>query len=189
MKILIIKKAPKKQKGPAPKKEVDDTPSISKLDIRVGKIVNIVENTESDKLFNEQIDMGNGEIRKIASGLKGRIPIEDLKDSFVVVLCNLKERTLKGWPSHGMLLCASREDGSVEPLRPPQGSEPGDQVTISNFPRLPVPELHPKRNPWDDVKADLTVDGFKVAQYKKENAWTTPKGKITVKSLDNSVIS
>ena len=75
--------------------------------------------------------MGNGEIRKIASGLKGRVPIEDLRDSFIVVLCNLKERTLKGRPFYWMLLCAIREDGSVEPLRSHVGrSEPGDQVTI-----------------------------------------------------------
>jgi tRNA-binding EMAP/Myf-like protein len=132
--------------------------------------------------------MGNGEIRKIASGLKGRIPIEELKDSLVIVLCNLKERNLKGWPSHGMLLCASRTDGSIEPLRPPVGSEPGDLVTISNYERLPVPELNPKKNPWDDVKNDLTTDAFKVAQYKNENTWTTPKGKITVKTLNNSTI-
>jgi tRNA-binding EMAP/Myf-like protein len=135
------------------------------------------------------IDMGNGEIRKIASGLKGKVPIENLKDSLVVVLCNLKERTLKGWPSHGMLLCASKEDGSIEPLKPPMGSEPGDLVSIGDFPRTPVPELNPKKNPWDDVKNELTVDAFKVAQYKKENPWTTPRGKITVDKLDNSVIS
>ena len=133
--------------------------------------------------------MGNGEVRKIASGLKGRVPIENLKDAYVVVLCNLKERTLKGWPSHGMLLCASREDGSVEPLKPPMGSEAGDLVTIENFPRTPVDVLNAKKNPWDDVKAELTIDAFKVAQYKKENTWTTPKGKITVDKLDNSVIS
>jgi aminoacyl tRNA synthase complex-interacting multifunctional protein 1 len=182
------KKEPKKQKAPA-KKEEDDSHPISKLDIRVGKIISVVENTESDKLYNEMIDMGKGEVRKIASGLKGRIPIENLKDAYVVVLCNLKERTLKGWPSHGMLLCASREDGSIETLKPPIGSEPGDLVTITNFPRTPVEVLNAKKNPWDEVKNDLRIDAFKVAQYKNENTWVTPKGKITVDNLNNSVIS
>ena len=60
----------KKQKGPAPvKKVVDNTPSISKLDIRVGKITKAWPNPDSEKLYNEEIDMGNGEMRTIASGL------------------------------------------------------------------------------------------------------------------------
>jgi len=183
----VEKKEPKKQKAPAKKVE-DNVAAISKLDIRVGKITSIVENTESDKLYNELIDMGNGEVRKIASGLKGKYPMEKLQDAYVIVLCNLKERTLKGWPSHGMLLCASAADGSVEPLKAPEGSEPGDLVSIENFPRTPVETLNPKKSPWDEVKAELTVDAFKVAQYKKENTWTTPKGKITVATLDNSTI-
>lgn len=133
--------------------------------------------------------MGNGEVRKIASGLKGRVPIENLKDAYVVVLCNLKERTLCKWPSHGMLLCASREDGTVEPLKCPEGSEPGDLVSVENFPRTPVDQLNAKKNPWDEVKADFTVDAFKVAQYKLEHTWTTPKGKITVTNLNNATIS
>jgi len=39
------------------------------LDLRVGKIVEVWVNPESDKLYNEKIDLGNGEIRSIASGL------------------------------------------------------------------------------------------------------------------------
>jgi methionine--tRNA ligase beta chain len=95
------KKEQKQQQ--AKKKEEDDVPAISKLDIRVGKIVKIVPNEESDKLYNEEIDIGNGEIRTIASGLKKRIPIEVLKDSMVIVLCNLKGRKLCNYFSHGMV--------------------------------------------------------------------------------------
>lgn len=179
---------PKKQKAPAKKVE-DNVHPVSKLDLRVGKIIEINVNTESDKLYNELIDMGNGEVRKIASGLKGRVPIENLKDSMVVVLCNLKERTLCKWPSHGMLLCASREDGTCEPLKCPEGSQPGDLISVENFPRTPVEQLHPKKNPWDEVKGDFTVDANKVAQYKLDNAWTTPRGKITVANLNNATIS
>jgi|TARA_B110000285_G_C15067902_1_gene586224 methionyl-tRNA synthetase len=39
------------------------------LDIRVGKITKAWANPNSDKLYNEEIDMGNGEMRTIASGL------------------------------------------------------------------------------------------------------------------------
>jgi len=39
------------------------------MDIRVGKIVGVVKNPKSEKLYNELVDIGNGEIREIASGL------------------------------------------------------------------------------------------------------------------------
>jgi len=104
----------KEEKKPEAKKETkqkpktaepaDELPTISKLDIRVGKIVKIYPNEESDKLYNEEIDIGNGEIRTIASGLKKRIPIDVLKDSFVIVLCNLKGRKLCNYFSHGMVI-------------------------------------------------------------------------------------
>ena len=68
---------------------------MSKVDIRVGKVISIEPNPEGDKLYNEEIDIGNGEIRKIASGLRGRVDINDLKDSLVVVIVNLKKRNLK----------------------------------------------------------------------------------------------
>lgn len=115
--------------------------------------------------------------------------MEDLKDSLVVVLCNLKERTLCGWPSHGMLLCATSEDGTTEPIRPPAGSNPGDPITFGNYPRLPVPELHPKKNPWDTVKDELFIDESKQAAYAKMHFFTTPNGVVTVKSLTKAKIS
>ena len=88
------------------------------------------------------------------------------------------------------MLCASEtaEDGAIEPLRPPEGSQPGDQITIGNFPRCPVPELNPKKNPWDDVKEELKVNENLVASY-GNCEWTTLKGKIKTNSLKNVKIS
>jgi tRNA-binding EMAP/Myf-like protein len=56
--------------------------------------------------------VGDPEPRTIVSGLVQYVPIEDLQGSKVVVLCNLKPRSLKGVTSHGMLLCASNSDHS-----------------------------------------------------------------------------
>lgn len=172
------------------KKEGSEILPISKIDIRVGKIVKIAENTESLKLFNEEIDIGNGEIRKIASGLKGLVPIEDLQDSLVLVLCNLKERVLCGWPSHGMLLCAKDiESGKIEPLRPAAGSKPGDVVYFGDFPREPLAELPSKKSPWDIVKDLITVNEDKEAVFDKKYLWKTSSGSITTKSITNGPIS
>lgn len=177
---------PKQEKKKPAKAEAaaDDLHAISKLDIRVGKIVNIFENTESEKLYNEEIDIGNGEIRKIASGLKTKVDIERLRDSHVIVLCNLKPKTLCGWTSHGMLLCCNNGE-TVEPIRPPQGSKAGDLVYIGDYVRQPVAELNPKKNPWDVVKDDLVVNEEKIATFAKQSLWKTESGYITSESLTN----
>jgi len=91
-----------------PKKEgaVEEGDPVSKLDFRVGKIVEIGPHPdpEATHLFCEKIDIGNGEIRNVASGLRDKVPIENLRDAHVIVLCNLKARNLKGFSSHGMVL-------------------------------------------------------------------------------------
>lgn len=40
-----------------------------KADFRIGNILDASKHPQSDKLFVEKIDMGNGEIRQILSGL------------------------------------------------------------------------------------------------------------------------
>jgi aminoacyl tRNA synthase complex-interacting multifunctional protein 1 len=181
-------KPKEEKKKPAKADAADDLHAISKLDIRVGKIVNIFVNTESEKLYNEEIDIGNGEIRKIASGLKNKVDIEKLRDSLVIVLCNLKPRSLCGWTSHGMLLCCNNGE-TVEPIRPPAGTKPGDLVHIGDYVRQPVPELNPKKNPWDLVKDDLIVNEEKIATFAKNSLWKTKNGYITSESLTNAKIS
>ena len=51
-------------------------PDEAMMDLRVGKIVDVWVHPESEKLYCEKIDIGNGEIREIASGLQAYVPIE-----------------------------------------------------------------------------------------------------------------
>jgi tRNA-binding EMAP/Myf-like protein len=60
-------------------------------------------------LYVEQVDVGEAEPRTIVSGLVNFVPLEDMQQRKVVVLCNLKPRNMVGVKSHGMLLCASNE--------------------------------------------------------------------------------
>jgi len=166
----------------------DDIHPISKLDIRVGYVKSVVLNTQADKLYNQEIDIGGGEIRKIASGLRGRVEMADLLDSYVIILANLKAKELKGWLSHGMVLCATDEKGITEPLRPAPGSKVGDPVFIGDYPRCPLAEL-PKNNPWDKVKDEIFVSEDKIANYQTTNLWKTEAGLVQTKSLKNAKIS
>ena len=180
------KKEPKKQEKKDGKK-VDHT-LMSKLDIRVGKVIDVQPNTEGEKLYNEQIDFGNGEVRKIASGLRNLVDINDLKDSLVVCILNLKERNLKGWPSHGMILCASKDE-KVEPLRPPEGSNIGDLVYIGDLPRDPATD---KKCPWEKICKNLLTNDKKEATFKDDEhelVWHTDKGNVVSPNFANGTIS
>lgn len=109
-------------------------PAITSLDIRVGQITKVWEHPEADKLFCEEIDVGEDEPRLIASGLKPYMGAEDMEGRKVLVLCNLKARKMLGFASHGMVLCASNEDHTdVKFVNPPIDSKIGERVTIPGF--------------------------------------------------------
>ncbi|GKY97103.1 hypothetical protein MPSEU_000668800 [Mayamaea pseudoterrestris] len=115
-------------------KDSYDGPPISALDIRVGRINKVWEHEEAEKLYCEEIDVGEGEPRMIASGLRPYLAKEDMEGRLVLVLCNLKERKLVGFPSHGMVLCASNADHtSVRLVSPPIDAKIGERVTVPDF--------------------------------------------------------
>jgi len=80
------------------------------MDFRVGKIISCEKTPGSEKLYNEVVDIGGGVERKIGSGLQKFITIEQMTGAMVVVICNLKEKKLAGFPSHGMVMCAETPD-------------------------------------------------------------------------------
>lgn len=79
----------------------------SKLDIRIGKIVEVSKHPEADSLYVEKIDLGEEQPRTVVSGLVNFIPLEEMQGKMVVVLCNLKPAKMRGIESQGMVLCAS----------------------------------------------------------------------------------
>lgn len=50
---------------------------------------------------------GEEQPRTVVSGLVNFVPIEEMQDRLVVVLCNLKPAKMRGIESSGMVLCAS----------------------------------------------------------------------------------
>merc|ERR1711907_272171 len=106
------------------------------LEVRVGKIVKVWEHPDVEKLFCEEIDLGNGQTRTVASGLRHFYTLEQMSDRKVLVVCNLQKRKMgkNKFPSMGMVLCAQTEvDGEekVELIDPPADSVLGDRVTAA----------------------------------------------------------
>ena len=69
--------ADKKPKEEKKKKDapVADEPEISMVDLRVGKITKIWEVENSDKLYGEEVDIGESKPRLIGSGVRKFVPI------------------------------------------------------------------------------------------------------------------
>lgn len=51
---------------------------MSRLDLRVGKIVGVKKHPDADSLYVEDVDLGEGQTRTIVSGLVKHVPIEEV---------------------------------------------------------------------------------------------------------------
>eukprot|EP00236_Picocystis_salinarum_P001455 CAMPEP_0183828968 /NCGR_PEP_ID=MMETSP0807_2-20130328/3068_1 /TAXON_ID=88271 /ORGANISM="Picocystis salinarum, Strain CCMP1897" /LENGTH=791 /DNA_ID=CAMNT_0026074175 /DNA_START=87 /DNA_END=2462 /DNA_ORIENTATION=- len=182
-----VRKKAKGGKGapPAQEKPVD----LSRLDVRVGLITKCWKHPEADTLYCEEIDVGEAVPRQVVSGLVKHIPLDEMQERPCVVLCNLKPSNVRGIRSHAMVLCAS-EDGKakVETLFPPSGSRPGDRITCDGFSPDPDEVLNPKKKVWEQVQADMTVNGEGVACYAGKPLGTSA-GVVTVATVRNAPIS
>lgn len=100
--------------APAVPAEVSGKPTVSfedfcKLDLRVGKVVEVSEHPNADKLLVLQVDLGDGK-RQLLAGLKKYYSPESLLGRNIIVVANLAPRKMRGLESHGMLLAASADD-------------------------------------------------------------------------------
>ncbi|KAK9869659.1 hypothetical protein WA026_003407 [Henosepilachna vigintioctopunctata] len=157
----------------------------SRLDIRIGKIVEVSKHPDANALYVEKIDLGESTPRTIVSGLVDFIPIEEMRDRMVVVLCNLKPAKMRGIESQGMVLCASKDDPKeVETLCPPEDAKPGDKVFIENYESgTPDEILNPKKKIWDKLQVDLKTNTECIAQWQGNNLITKSGGQIRSKSM------
>merc|ERR1712055_9914 len=94
--------------------------------------------------MGEKIECGEAQPRQVISGLVKHIPIEEMQNRMVVILCNLKPAKMRGIMSEAMVMCASTPE-KVEVLAPPPGSKPGDLVQVEGFSRAPDAQLNPKK--------------------------------------------
>ncbi|CAH0687787.1 unnamed protein product [Spodoptera exigua] len=187
----LAKKAyppPTKSKGNAP---TADEITPSKLDIRVGRIVEVSRHPDADALYVEKIDLGEEEPRTVVSGLVNFVPLEEMQNRDVVVLCNLKPAKMRGIESKGMVLCASvDEPKQVEPLLAPEGSKPGDRVVVEGYETgEPDDVLNPKKKVWEKLQVDLKTNDSLLAVWQDNKLISKVNGNpVTTKSMKNAPI-
>lgn len=177
-------KVEKKQAAPS---QEDAKVDVSRLDLRVGRIVTAQKHPDADSLYVEQVDVGEAAPRTVVSGLVKHIPLDQMQNRMAVLLCNLKPAKMRGVVSQAMVMCASSPD-KVEILDPPSGAAPGDRVTFQGFPGEPDKELNPKKKVWEQIQPDLRTDGQCVATYKGDAFEVVGKGVCKAQTMNNSGI-
>jgi len=163
---------------------------FTKIEIRVGKIIEVWNHEGADKLYCEKIDVGEeAGPREIASGLREYYTIEDMQDKLVLVVCNLKASKILGFSSNGMVLAAKGDDGKTELVEPPEGSEIGERVYIEGLEGKPFSSSQVKKKKiWANVSKDLKTGDGGVAMWQGKTIRTS-KGECKASSLVGSPIS
>jgi len=170
----------KQQAAPAPGADDKDKIDPSKLEVKVGLIVKCWDHPESEKLLCEEIDIGEGSARQIASGLRPHYQASDMVGRKVLVLCNLKERSVGGFRSNGMVLCACSEDHSVvKLLQPPAAALVGERVVFGAFNSEPATVSQmAKKKILEQVGPGLRTDSEGKAKWGSDAYFTLPSGGI-----------
>ncbi|KAF9046440.1 hypothetical protein BJ165DRAFT_1471755 [Panaeolus papilionaceus] len=167
------------KKGGAKAPAADEgEPVPSMIDLRVGHIVDVIKHPDADGLYVEQIDLGEETgPRTVVSGLVNYIPIEQMRDKYLVAVCNLKPVSMRGVKSFAMVLCATSKDGKeggIELIQPPVDSKPGDKVYFEGEEyenATPLSQLNPKKKIFETIQPGfITLDS-------KEAAWINPTTK------------
>lgn len=84
------KPKPAKSAAPASKPVDEGAVDIGRLDLRVGRILEASKHPDADSLYVEKIELGEPAPRTVVSGLVKFVPIEQMQNRMVVILCNLK---------------------------------------------------------------------------------------------------
>ena len=113
----------------APTISIDD---FAKIDLRIAKIVQCEAVEGSVKLLRLTLDVGEGRMRNVFSGIASMYKPEDLVGQLTVLVANLAPRKMKFGVSEGMVLAASHADEKAEPgiyiLNSWPGAQPGMRI-------------------------------------------------------------
>ena len=128
-KLAATKKANEQEsKVIEPQKETIDFEDFTKLDMRVGTILEAVKVAKTKKLLQLKVDVGI-DVRTIVSGIAESFSPEDIIGQQVTVLTNLATRKIRGVESQGMILMTDTPDGKLAFVEPEQKVSNGQQIS------------------------------------------------------------
>jgi len=107
-----------------PQKEETSFDDFTKMDIRLGTILEAEKVEKADKLLKLLVDTGLDK-RTIVSGIAKHYSPEEVIGKTVTVLMNLAPRKIRGVESQGMILMAENEAGELSFMSPEKAFEAG----------------------------------------------------------------
>ncbi|MFO0495980.1 MAG: methionine--tRNA ligase [Flavobacteriia bacterium] len=110
-----------------PQKEAIQFDDFTKLDIRLGTILEAEKVEKADKLLKLLVDTGIDK-RTIVSGIAEHYKPEEIVGKTVQVLLNLEPRKIRGIESQGMILMAEDAEGNLSFMIPEKGFDAGGGV-------------------------------------------------------------
>jgi methionyl-tRNA synthetase len=111
-----------------PQKETIEFEDFTKLDIRVGTILEAEKVAKTKKLLKLKVDVGI-DIRTIVSGIAESFSPEEIIGLQVSVLVNLAPRKIRGVESQGMILMTDTPDGKLAFVAPSKEVKNGQAVS------------------------------------------------------------
>jgi methionyl-tRNA synthetase len=97
------------------------------VELKIGTIIKASEVEKSKKLLLLKVDMG-GTTKQIVAGIREFYSTNDLLNTQVCVVANLKPAKLMGLISEGMLLAAKDSDG-LSLIRPETNKKNGTKIS------------------------------------------------------------
>jgi methionyl-tRNA synthetase len=111
-----------------PQKETIEFEDFTKLDIRIGTILEAEKVAKTKKLLKLKVDVGI-DTRTIVSGIAESFSPEDIIGKQVSVLVNLAPRKIRGVESQGMILMTDTPDGKLAFVEPEKAVKNGQAVS------------------------------------------------------------
>ena len=115
------KKNEQENKAVLPQKETISFTDFTKLDIRIGTILEAEKVPKTKKLLKLLVDVGIDK-RIIVSGIAESFSPESIIGQQVTVLINLDSRKIRGIESQGMILMTDTKDGKLAFVEPEKSS-------------------------------------------------------------------
>ncbi|KAK5649931.1 hypothetical protein RI129_000960 [Pyrocoelia pectoralis] len=165
-------------------KESEEVIDVGRLDLRVGQIEHVQKHPDADSLYVLKIHCGEDKPRTVCSALVKFIPIEQLENKKVMLLCNLKPAKMRGITSEAMIMCASCPT-AIEVLSPPPGCVAGEVVHCEGYTRNPDLIMNPKKKIFEAIVPDLATNDSLEACYKDAPFYVPGKGKFLSLALKN----
>jgi len=149
-----------------------ETDPFSKLDLRVGKVIDVKDHPQADTLYLLHVDLGAFGKRVIVAGMKPFYTKDEIKGKSIVIVANLKPAKIRGVESRGMLLAAEDKDKFVSLLNP-GNANPGTKIFVEGVAHEPSSVLE-----FDDFKKVEMVIGKGQEAIYNGKSLQSKKGKV-----------